>query len=179
MLKKLKLLLAQMLSKQYDKAIPTPVLIHSGVGISPPSIVINTTPLEECLINHEGLKHYAYTDTEGLITIGCGRNLSITGTGLSTDEIIFLLRNDITRCRKQLHGLQWYQDCDPVRQDVLTELCFNTGFNGLMSFKNLIECVKERNWIKAADELENSHWAKQVGENRCTNMANRLRTGTY
>lgn len=142
-------------------------------------IKMNIDSLQQKLIDHEGLKHYAYTDSFGNITIGVGRNLSKNSQGLSTEEIIILLNNDILRCRNQLSNFEWYSSCDPIRQDVLTELCFNVGYSGFMKFKNLISNVTQKNWNDSSQDLLASSWANQVGEVRSKDMANRLRTGMY
>ena len=56
--------------------------------------------LTEMLRRHEGVVKYGYNDPMGYLTIGVGRNIdSRGGLGLSDDEIEFLLRNDINRCR--------------------------------------------------------------------------------
>ena len=54
------------------------------------------------LIKHEGKETYVYKDNskEKIETIGVGRNLR--HVGLSEDEIMLLLNNDIDRVEKQL-----------------------------------------------------------------------------
>ena len=42
---------------------------------------------------HEGVRKFVYLDTEGIETIGVGRNL--VDRGLSDDEIELMLANDI------------------------------------------------------------------------------------
>ena len=42
---------------------------------------------------HEGVRQHVYLDTEGIETIGVGRNL--VHRGLSDDEIELMLANDI------------------------------------------------------------------------------------
>ena len=135
--------------------------------------------LEQCLIEHEGLKNYAYTDTTGNITIGIGRNISHTGPGLSNDECLSLLRNDIDRVTKQLSAYSWFKNQDKVRQDVLIELAFNLGLAGLLTFKKTLVDIESKNYKTAADDLMQSKWAKQVGINRVTNICKRLITGSY
>jgi hypothetical protein len=39
--------------------------------------------------------------------------------------------------------------------------------------------MTDKQYIKAAQQLLDSEWAKQVHEDRATNLANRIRTGTY
>ena len=60
--------------------------------------------LIEMLRRHEGVEKHVYLDTEGLETIGVGRNVSKTGLGLSDDEVNYLLQNDISRVIKELSG---------------------------------------------------------------------------
>lgn len=176
MLKQLQTLLAQILPKKYDSPIPAPVdSSHSGVGISSQEL----TPLEKCLVNNEGLKHYVYLDTLGNFTIGVGRNISPSGPGLSTQECMSMLHNDILQCISDLSKYDWYLSQDSVRQGALIELRFAMGMAGLLTFKNLIQSMESKNYRDAAEDLITSKWAKQVGENRTTNICNRLRTGTY
>ena len=52
------------------------------------------------LIHHEGKENFVYLDTKKIETIGVGRNLR--HVGLSEDEIMLLLNNDIDRVEKQL-----------------------------------------------------------------------------
>ena len=62
--------------------------------------------LIDTLKRHEGVKHFAYRDSEGILTIGCGRNISSSpinkGIGVSDDEIDYMLQNDIERTIKEL-----------------------------------------------------------------------------
>jgi lysozyme len=132
--------------------------------------------LEESLLAHEGLKLTPYTDTRGVLTVGVGRNLQV---GLSKDEALFLMRNDISRCRKELASYLFFKHLDPVRQDVLIELCFNLGLAGLLKFKKMLDAIQSKSYSIAANELLDSLWAKQVGQTRSKNLANRLKTGQY
>lgn len=135
--------------------------------------------LEKCLIEHEGLKHYVYIDTMGISTIGIGRNVSSSGPGLSTDECLYLLRNDIYRCDHLLQSYTWYKALDHVRQEVLIEMVFNIGLAGLLQFKRTLSAIETKQYDQAADDILQSKWAKQVGSERACNIAKRLRTGQY
>lgn len=42
-------------------------------------------------------------------------------------------------------------------------MAFNLGRNRLSKFKNMISAVNEGNYAKAADEMIDSRWYKQVG----------------
>jgi len=162
---------------KYNKKMPVVDVDSSQTTAGHP--IYNMTSLEEALINHEGLKNYVYVDTTNHYTIGIGRNVSPGGPGLSNDECVYLLRNDISRIKNLIKGYSWYINQDPVRQEALIELTFNMGLNGLLTFKLMLSEIEKKDYINAAKELLDSKWAKQVGPNRSTNIANRIRTGTY
>ncbi len=136
--------------------------------------------LEARVIRHEGKKKSAYQDSLGYWTIGIGRLIdSRKNAGLSDDEMLYLLRNDLAESEKELMRFPWFTKMDRVRQEVMIELHFNIGLANLLGFKNMIAYLTKGSYINAATQLLNSLWAKQVGENRSSDMANRLRTGSY
>ena len=84
----------------------------------------NIQNLIDLLMKHEGVRNKPYEDTVGVLTIGVGRNLD--DVGLSIDEIHYLLKNDIKRCRHELSGaFDWFLDLDPVRQDAMMDMCLS------------------------------------------------------
>ena len=133
--------------------------------------------LRSLLIEHEGLKLFPYTDTVGKTTIGVGRNL--TDRGISHNEAMTMMNNDIGMCINQLEHFSWYTAMDKVRQEVLVELCFNIGLPDLLKFKTMISFLIEKDWELAADAMLASKWRQDVGVIRSSNMAKRLVTGSY
>jgi lysozyme len=125
----------------------------------------------------EGIRSHPYTDTEGKLTIGVGRNL--TDKGLSQREIDFLLGNDVN---EMLEGLQsrlpWFAALDPARQGVILNMAFNMGIAGLDGFPRFLQAVAQGNWETAADEMRDSLWAKEVGE-RAVRLEQQMRTGVW
>tara|TARA_Y100001970_G_scaffold256633_1_gene334546 strand:- start:1832 stop:2260 length:429 start_codon:yes stop_codon:yes gene_type:complete len=121
-----------------------------------------TSTLIEQLIDHEGMELKAYKDTVGKITIGVGRNLD--DVGISGEEAMILLKNDIQRIVDQLdEKLDWWRELDPPRQRALISMGFNLGIYGLLKFKNTLEALKNKRWVEASDEMMDSKWASQVG----------------
>ena len=134
-------------------------------------------PLQSVIIEHEGVRLKPYRDTKGVLTIGVGRNLD--DCGISEDEAMFLLNNDLTTCETQLSRYDWYVGLDKVRQGVIIELVFNVGLPKALQFKNMIIAIINENWAGASNELLDSAWANQVGATRSENMASRLLRGKY
>jgi lysozyme len=131
---------------------------------------------------HEGVRNKPYTDTVGKLTIGVGRNLS--DVGLLDDEIDYLLNNDVRRVCLYLDAqLPWWQELNDVRQRVMIDLCFNMGIKSLLTFKNTLKAIKDRNWQAAYKGMLSSKWAKQVDKNlndhegRANRLADMMLTG--
>lgn len=133
------------------------------------------------LVAHEGVKRFAYKDTLGFLTIGCGRVIDsrVAGTGLSIDEIFYLLNNDITKFRKELSKHTWFNKQNAVRQEALIELAFNMGTPNLLKFKNMIASLMMLDYETAVIALVDSKWATQVGKNRVADIRHRLLHGAY
>ena len=158
--------------------------------------------IEDQLILHEGLRLKPYKCPAGKWTVGVGRNLEAKGLtkeekerilgvgglsklevidvllerGISENEALFLLRNDIEEITGQLERHSWYVALGPVRRKVLIDMAFNLGMAGLMGFKQMIEALKRADYEAAADEMVYSRWYRQVGE-RGRRLERMMRTG--
>jgi lysozyme len=133
--------------------------------------------LEEMLIRQEGNRKFPYECTAGKLTIGVGRNLD--DMGLTEDEVLYLLDNDIQRCDTELlHNFKWYAGLCRARQDALINLCFNIGITRLLTFTNSLAYMEAEDYEKAADEFLDSKWAEQVG-NRAIEVTELIRKGHY
>ena len=130
--------------------------------------------IEEQLILHEGLRLKSYICPAGKLTIGVGRNLD--DKGITEAEAMFLLKNDIDKVIKDLSKYKWFNDLYPVRQKVIVDMAFNLGIAGLLKFKKMIAAFEEKDYEKAADEMVDSRWYKQVGE-RGKRLENMIRSG--
>lgn len=125
--------------------------------------------------SHEGLRLKPYKDTEGILTIGYGRNLE--DVGITEKEAEILLQNDIVRAEHDLiKVMPDVKKMNVVRYYVLVDMMFNLGFNGFNGFKRMIKAIKEKDYQKAADEMLDSKWAGQV-KGRATELAEMMKTG--
>jgi len=123
---------------------------------------MNFKRLQETLIRHEGLRLKPYRCPSGKLTIGVGRNLD--DVGISKDEAMTLLANDIMRCMAIGHsifGENWLM-LDEVRQEVIINMIFNLGEAGFRNFKKTIDYIRMGQYDKAGDEMLASKWAQQV-----------------
>ena len=123
---------------------------------------------------HEGLKLKPYPDSVGKLTIGIGRNLD--DRGISREEAYQLCANDICNVTNQLEQHGWYNQLDTIRKKIITDMGFNLGVPGLLKFKNMIQCIKDKQYIAAANEMRDSRWHNQVGK-RALRLEKMMRTG--
>lgn len=134
----------------------------------------NKESLRKMLIRHEGFKSKPYTDSRGIPTLGVGRNLSC---GLSDDEIMLMLNNDINRTTAFLAETYcWFESLNAPRQMALIDMAFNLGCKGFSGFKNMIKYIERQEWDRASNEILDSLYANQVGD-RAKEIAEILRTG--
>jgi lysozyme len=137
--------------------------------------------LVAALIRDESLRLKPYKDTVGKLTIGIGRNLD--DVGISHDEALVLLNNDIDKASAQVRTqLPWTVGLDDARLAVLVNMAFNMGIgdqtHGLLAFHNTLALIQSGNYTAAADAMLQSKWAKQVGA-RAARLAEQMRTGQY
>ncbi len=132
---------------------------------------------EKCkveLVRDEGLRLTVYTDSVGIETIGVGRNLR--DKGITEDEALFLLENDIDECIADCLTFPWFADLHPVRQRVLINMRFNLGPWRLRQFKNTLGYIQRGEYLLAAEGMLASKWARQVGM-RAIRLARMMETG--
>ncbi len=135
-----------------------------------------TDKLKQQIKLHEGVEYRVYEDTQGILTIGVGRNLE--DRGLSEDEVDYLLNNDIKICVEELkRSFDWYDDLDDIRKRVLVDMMFNLGMPRLKGFVKMLEAIESGAWGAAAEEMLDSTWARQVGS-RADRLSEMMETGT-
>jgi lysozyme len=158
--------------------------------------------IEEQLILHEGLRLEVYKCPADYWTVGVGRNLEgkpltdeeqehILGArglkpdqvidtlkehGISKDEALFLLANDIDDAVADLRSFDWYEDLDPIRKKVVIDMRYNLGPTRFREFRRMIAALAAGDYTAAAAEMVDSRWYQQVGE-RGRRLVAMMRTG--
>ena len=123
---------------------------------------LTTTDLESTLVRDEGLVKLAYEDSVGKVTIGVGRNLD--DLGITEDEAIYLLRNDIDRVKMEVEDrCEWVAGLDEARRNVVYNMVFNMGIVRFLGFKKTINLIAQGDYVGASVEMMDSKWAHQVG----------------
>lgn len=124
--------------------------------------------------NKKGSRHFPYKCTANKTTLGWGRN--IQERGISDDEAMLMLHNDIQDSKRELSAFGWFDNLDEVRQMALMDMHFNMGLAKLKGFKKMLAAFTRRDYEAAADEAMDSAWYKQVG-GRAKEVVSMIRTG--
>ena len=139
---------------------------------------MNIDQLRETLKIDEGVKYEIYNDHLGYPTFGVGHLITekdpewkkSLGTEVSEERVHECLEKDLDIVLKDCKIL--YPDFDDLPEEVqhiVANMMFNMGRPRLSAFKGMKAGVDSKDWNKAADEMVDSRWYKQV-----TNRANRL-----
>ena len=133
--------------------------------------------IAEALKAEEGFSEHCYMCTAGAHTIGYGRNIdSSGGIGITEAEADYLLRNDIMLTADEVRRWNWFAELDAARQSVVVQLAFQLGMPRRSKFEKRLEAISQGNFERAADELLDSLFARQV-PNRAERLALKLRYG--
>lgn len=125
--------------------------------------------IKERLMEFESLETRMYQDSvHGYWTIGVGRNLSTRG--ISRDEALYLLQNDIDIVINELRGK--FPDFDTLHDNIKLcwiDMAFNLGVPIFLTFKRMIQAVMDKDFDTAADNIIHSKYANQVGHRALKN----------
>lgn len=136
----------------------------------------STAGLLKMIMDHEGFVGKPYKCTAGKVTIGYGRNLD--DVGISRDEAAIMLMNDVSQCIIHLQEILEKNNVklNFSRNNALIDMMYNLGPTRFEGFKKMIAAISEGDFERAADEMLDSNWSKQVGE-RAVRLAGIMRTG--
>mgnify|MGYP003315409430 FL=1 len=139
--------------------------------------------LREEIKYDEGSVNEIYLDHLGLATFGIGHLVTEwdeeygweVGTPVSEDRCNEVFDSDIQVVLSDCEHL--YPDFDELPEEVqriIANMMFNMGRPRLSKFKGMKAGVDARDWQKAADEMVDSRWYRQV-TNRAERLVERMR----
>ena len=128
--------------------------------------------IKEMLIKNEGLVLQVYKDSLGYDTIGVGRCLD--KNGISEDEAMYLLENDIKRVVDNLDKV-WkvWRGFPPLAQEVCIDCAFQMGISGWMNFIRTRALMEMGAWLEASEEILRSKYNTQTPL-RCARNSRKL-----
>jgi len=133
---------------------------------------MNIDKLRDTLKIDEGVKYEIYNDHLGYPTFGIGHLVvesdeehgKPVGTPVTEDRVNSVFEKDVAimidEAKKIFPNLD---ELPEEAQQVIVNMTFNMGRPRLSQFKKFIAGVNAGDWNKAAVEMMDSRWAKQVG----------------
>ena len=131
----------------------------------------------------EGVVHEIYLDHLGYPTFGIGHlirdddpeNGSEVGTSVSNDRVIDAFNADLESVMFDCQRLyQNFKSLPEEAQQIIANMMFNLGYPRLSKFKGMKAGVDSEDWNRAADEMVDSRWYRQVGA-RAERLVDRMR----
>ena len=126
----------------------------------------------------EGVKYEIYLDHLGYPTFGIGHLVipsdkeyrEDVGTRVSEERVRECFDKDVESVLRDCTLLyKDFYELPEEAQQIIANMMFNMWYTRLSKFKGMKKGVDAKDWNKAADEMVDSRWYKQV-----TNRANRL-----
>jgi GH24 family phage-related lysozyme (muramidase) len=144
---------------------------------------MNIEQLRKELEVDEGVKYEIYKDHLGYSTFGIGHLVIDSdpehgqeiGTPVSEDRVIEAFDKDVQIVLSDCERL--YNDFNVLPEEVqliIANMMFNMGRPRLSKFKGMKAGVDAQDWNKAADEMIDSAWYRQV-PNRAGRLVKRMR----
>ena len=144
---------------------------------------MNIEQLRKELEVDEGVKHEIYNDHLGYPTFGIGHLVRDSdpehgqeiGTTISEDRVIEAFNEDVKTVLNDCTILyDDFNDLPEEAQLIIANMMFNLGRPRLSKFKGMKKGVDTKDWNKAADEMIDSAWYRQV-PNRAERLVKRMR----
>src|SRR6056300_1435103 len=144
---------------------------------------MNIDQLRKELEVDDGVKYEIYNDHLGYPTFGIGHLVidndpeygQEVGTSVSEDRVAEAFDNDVETVIDDCKKL--YPDFDELPEEcqlIIANMMFNMGRPRLSKFKGMKAGVDSQDWNKAADEMIDSAWYRQV-PNRAGRLVKRMR----
>lgn len=125
------------------------------------------------IIDHESFESRPYPDPlSGGAPFTFGHGL----TYITESESLVIVRNRIATIRAELSiKIPFYLSLPDEIREVLEEMAFQLGVNGLLGFKKTFNYLRIGNFARAADEMLDSAWAKIQTPKRAKKLSARVR----
>ena len=144
---------------------------------------MDTDKLKRELEADEGCVYSVYLDHLDLPTFGIGHLIRKNdpeyglevGAAVSSERVLEAFEEDIQVVLDDCENL--YQDFGDLPEEVqmiIANMMLNLGYPRLSKFKGMKAGGDARDWQKAADEMVDSRWYKQV-TNRAERLVQRMR----
>ena len=121
---------------------------------------MNKSEFAALIAKHEGLRLDMYMDTVGVPTVGYGHNMQ---QPISERAALVILEDDIEIVLNELdERMEWWRDLPDEAMKVVASMVFNLGWPRFSRFRKFISALEDRDYERAAIEMEYSLWFQQI-----------------
>ena len=137
--------------------------------------------LKKRIREHEGYRDRPYLDSLGKATIGFGHRSSEEaefeeGKQYPKEQLLKLFDKDFAKAEMGADQLVGHiQELHIEAKNVITEMVFQLGTQGVRNFRNMISALETRDYQRASAEMLDSRWHAQT-TNRCESLAKIMAT---
>jgi len=119
---------------------------------------------------NEGFAGSPYNDSLGFLTFGYGSKFPI-----SPKEGQMILEHRLLRKIAELrYKKPMVKDLPKPIKEVLFEMCYQLGVNGVLQFKNMFKAIEDKNYDMMIIQMRNSRWNEQT-PNRVRKLTKKVR----
>ena len=106
--------------------------------------------LIEKIKHHEGFVDHVYKCTEGFDTIGYGFAVKDLEMPEHIAEELLIIK--LEKLQKNANSrFKWLEDMPQQVQEVVINMCYQLGVNGVSKFRKAISAMQEGDWEEAAN----------------------------
>lgn len=155
---------------------PAPILIPRNRGFFIPELMTYEDAKDQIKLD-EGLRLELYRCSKDKLTIGYGWNIEDNGIPQEVADLLFehSFKAATEDAAKFIGAMAWSQ-LNETRRGVLINMAFNLGLPTLRAFKRFRHYVQQGDYEKAANEMIDSAWYRQVGD-RAKRLEQQMRNG--
>ena len=135
--------------------------------------------VKERIKEHEGFRDTVYSDSLGFATIGYGHLVLPTdnfveGVAYPKEHLEKIFDKDFDIALNSAESLLSGIEHNDTLKGIIVEMCFQLGKPRVLKFKKMWEAIRQKDYLKASEEMIDSNWHKQTTK-RCKSLASIMR----
>jgi|TARA_X000001382_G_C3056750_1_gene142950 GH24 family phage-related lysozyme (muramidase) len=135
--------------------------------------------VKERIKEHEGFRDTVYSDSLGFATIGYGHLVLPTdnfveGVTYPKEHLEKIFDKDFDIALNSAESLLSGIEHNDTLKGIIVEMCFQLGKPRVLKFKKMWEAIRQKDYLKASEEMIDSNWHKQTTK-RCESLARLMR----
>ena len=153
---------------------------YNGPRIEWMELYMNLEKLKDDLRTEEGYRDMIYLDTRGFQTIGYGHLVKpsdnfFQGKRYSKKQLLRVFNYDVQICVQDAYNLCKDLDINEEAVLIVAHMCFQLGRTKTSKFVKMFEALKNKDYITAGFEMEDSLWRKKHTPARAMRLSEQMK----